>query len=48
MERVADGVYQIKKGFRAFLIDGDEGLACLTGREASSSSATRHLTRVGL
>lgn len=26
MERVADGVYQVKKGFRAFVIDGDEGL----------------------
>ena len=29
MERVADGVYQVKKGFRAFLIDGDEGLTLI-------------------
>ncbi len=29
MERVADGVYQVKKGFRAFVIDGDEGLTLI-------------------
>jgi glyoxylase-like metal-dependent hydrolase (beta-lactamase superfamily II) len=26
VERVADGVYQVKQGFRAFVVDGDEGL----------------------
>jgi glyoxylase-like metal-dependent hydrolase (beta-lactamase superfamily II) len=26
MERVTDGVYQVKKGFRAFVVDGDEGV----------------------
>jgi glyoxylase-like metal-dependent hydrolase (beta-lactamase superfamily II) len=29
MERVADGVYQVKKGFRAFVVDGDEGLTLI-------------------
>jgi glyoxylase-like metal-dependent hydrolase (beta-lactamase superfamily II) len=29
VERVADGVYQVKKGFRAFVIDGDEGLTLI-------------------
>lgn len=29
MERVADGVYQVKKGSRAFVIDGDEGLTLI-------------------
>lgn len=29
MERVADGVYQVKKGFRAFVIDGDQGLTLI-------------------
>jgi len=29
MERVADGVYQVKKGFRAFVIDGDDGLTLI-------------------
>ena len=29
MERVADGVYQVKKGFRAFVIDGDEGVTLI-------------------
>jgi glyoxylase-like metal-dependent hydrolase (beta-lactamase superfamily II) len=26
VDRVADGVYQVKKGFRAFIVDGDEGV----------------------
>lgn len=29
MERLTDGVYQVKKGFRAFVIDGDEGLTLI-------------------
>ena len=29
MDRVVDGVYQVKKGFRAFVIDGDEGLTLI-------------------
>ncbi|MFC2177436.1 MBL fold metallo-hydrolase [Actinomycetota bacterium] len=29
MERVANGVYQVKKGFRAFVIDADEGLTLI-------------------
>ncbi|NNC92740.1 MAG: MBL fold metallo-hydrolase [Acidimicrobiia bacterium] len=26
MDKVAEGVYQVKKGFRAFIVDGDEGV----------------------
>lgn len=29
MDRVADGVYQVKKGFRAFVVDGDEGVTLI-------------------
>ena len=29
MERVTDGVYQVKKGFRAYVVDGDEGLTLI-------------------
>ena len=29
MERVADGVYQVKKGFRAFVVDGDAGVTLI-------------------
>lgn len=29
LELVADGVYQVKKGFRAFIIDGDQGLTLI-------------------
>jgi len=29
MEQVGNGVYQVKKGFRAFVIDGDQGLTLI-------------------
>lgn len=29
MKKVSDGVYQVQKGFRAFIVDGDEGVTLI-------------------
>ncbi|MGI9647027.1 MAG: MBL fold metallo-hydrolase [Acidimicrobiia bacterium] len=48
MERVADGVYQIKKGFRAFLIDGDEGLTLIdTGLPKRGGTVIEGIESIG-
>lgn len=48
MERVADGVYQIKKGFRAFVIEGDEGLTLVdTGLPKRAGTLTQGIESIG-
>lgn len=48
MERVTDGVYQVKKGFRAFVIDGDEGLTLIdTGLPNRSSAFAEGINSIG-
>lgn len=48
MERVADGVYQVKRGSRAFVIDGDEGVTLVdTGLPRAHGLVTRGLESVG-
>jgi glyoxylase-like metal-dependent hydrolase (beta-lactamase superfamily II) len=48
MERVADGVYQVKKGFRAFVIDGDDGLTLIdTGLPKRASAFVAGIESIG-
>lgn len=48
MDRVVDGVYQVKKGFRAFVIDGDEGLTLIdTGLPKRASVFTEGIESIG-
>ncbi len=48
MDRVVDGVYQVKKGFRAFVIDGDEGLTLIdTGLPKRASVFVEGIQSIG-
>lgn len=48
MERVADGVYQVKKGFRAFVVDGDDGLTLIdTGLPKRASVLISGIESIG-
>ena len=48
MDRVVDGVYQVKKGFRAFVIDGDEGLTLIdTGLPKRASVFVEGIESIG-
>jgi glyoxylase-like metal-dependent hydrolase (beta-lactamase superfamily II) len=48
MERVADGVYQVKRGFRAFVIDGDEGVTLVdTGLPRATGVVLKGLESIG-
>lgn len=48
MERVADGVYQVKKGFRAFVVDGDDGLTLVdTGLPKRASVLVSGIESIG-
>lgn len=48
MDRVVDGVYQVKKGFRAFVIDGDEGLTLIdTGLPKQASEFVEGIQSIG-
>jgi len=48
MERVTDGVYQVKKGFRAFVVDGDEGLTLIdTGLPKRAGAFVEGIASIG-
>jgi len=48
MERVADGVYQVKKGFRAFVVDGDDGLTLIdTGLPKRAAAFVSGIESIG-
>ncbi|NNL14470.1 MAG: MBL fold metallo-hydrolase [Acidimicrobiia bacterium] len=48
VERVAEGVYQVKKGFRAFIVDGDEGLTLIdTGLPRRAGVLTSGIESIG-
>lgn len=48
MEAVANGVYQVKKGFRSFVIDGDEGLTLVdTGLPRRAGAVTAVIHTIG-
>lgn len=48
MELVAEGVYQVKKGFRAFVVDGDEGLTLIdTGLPKRAGVLTSAIESIG-
>ncbi|MBT8202084.1 MAG: MBL fold metallo-hydrolase [Acidimicrobiia bacterium] len=48
MEAVANGVYQVKKGFRSFVIDGDEGLTLVdTGLPRRAGAVTAVIDSIG-
>ena len=48
MDLVVDGVYQVKKGFRAFVIDGDEGLTLIdTGLPKRASVFVAGIESIG-
>lgn len=48
MDRVVDGVYQVKKGTRAFIIDGDEGLTLIdTGLPKRTSMFVEGIQSIG-
>lgn len=48
MERVADGVYQVKKGFRSFIVDGDDGLTLVdTGLPKRAGAVTQGIESIG-
>jgi glyoxylase-like metal-dependent hydrolase (beta-lactamase superfamily II) len=48
MDRVVDGVYQVKKGFRAFVIDGDQGLTLIdTGLPKRASAFMEGIQSIG-
>jgi len=48
MDQVVDGVYQVKKGFRAFIIDGDEGLTLIdTGLPKRASVFAKGIESIG-
>ena len=48
MDRVVDGVYQVKKGFRAFVIDGDDGLTLIdTGLPKRASVFVEGIESIG-
>ena len=48
VDRVADGVYQIKKGTRAFIIDGDEGLTLIdTGLPKRAEAFVEGIESIG-
>jgi glyoxylase-like metal-dependent hydrolase (beta-lactamase superfamily II) len=48
MELVVDGVYQVKRGFRAFVIDGDEGLTLIdTGLPKQASVFVAGIESIG-
>jgi hypothetical protein len=49
MDRVVDGVYQVKKGTRAFIIDGDEGLTLIdTGLPNRTQMFVEGIQSIGL
>ncbi len=48
MEKVADGVYQVKKGFRAFIVDGDAGVTLVdTGLPKRGGTVIDGLSSIG-
>lgn len=48
MEKVADGVYQVKRGFRAFIVDGDDGVTLIdTGLPKQGGFILAGLAEIG-